>query len=66
MVALTLRSAGVAPKNAPLNNSEIDNNFISLDQGIGGVAQDLALAKTANLNLAEQLRKLKVRLMLAL
>jgi acyl dehydratase len=31
MVALTLRTEGVSPKDAPLTNTEVDNNFIALN-----------------------------------
>lgn len=66
MTALTLREAGASPKNSALTNAEMDNNFVSLDQGINTLNLDLAEAKTVNLALAEQLHKLKVRLLLAL
>ena len=50
MVALTTRVLGDSPKNAPLTNVEVDQNFLSLndkleelDQSLLPVATDVAL-----------------------
>jgi hypothetical protein len=50
MAELTTRVLGDSPKNAPLTNAEVDQNFISLnqellqtEQSIEPIASDVAL-----------------------
>lgn len=41
MVDLTLRLEGATPKNAPLTNSEVDNNFIALSDEVQRVDESI-------------------------
>jgi hypothetical protein len=43
MVELTLRVEGTTPKNAPLTNSEIDNNFVSLSDELQRVDESIVV-----------------------
>lgn len=43
MVELTLRVEGPTPKNAPLTNSEIDNNFVSLSDELQRVDESIVV-----------------------
>jgi len=45
MATIITRVLGVSPKNTPLTNSEVDNNFINLNTELGE-----KLVKTSNLN----------------
>jgi len=41
MVDLTLRLEGETPKNSPLTNSEVDNNFIALSDEVQRVDESI-------------------------
>jgi len=43
MVDLTLREQGVSPKGSPLTNSEVDDNFIALNDELTRVDQSIAV-----------------------
>ncbi|MDB9857768.1 hypothetical protein OAC63_05210 [Amylibacter sp.] len=43
MVDLTLREEGTSPKGTPLTNSEVDNNFIALNDELTRVDQSIAV-----------------------
>jgi hypothetical protein len=43
MVDLTLREEGASPKGSPLTNSEVDNNFIALNDELTRVDQSIAV-----------------------
>jgi hypothetical protein len=41
MVDLTLREQGASPKGSPLTNSEVDDNFIALNDELTRVNQSI-------------------------
>lgn len=43
MVDLTLRQEGPTPKGSPLTNSEVDNNFIALNNELQRVDESIAV-----------------------